>query len=152
MGIPDHLTCLLRNPYAGQEATVRKLHEQLTGSKLGKEYIQVVYYHPAYLTYMQSQSVKVLVVQLYLTLCDLMEFSRQEYWSGLPFPFPGYLPDPGIEPVSAALQAVSFPSELPWKPHMQSTSCEMLGWMTPKLQSGLLGEMSTTSDIKMILL
>ena len=34
-----------------------------------------------------------------------MEFSRQEYWSGLPFPSPGYLPDPGIEPGSPALQA-----------------------------------------------
>ena len=39
MGIPDHLTCLLRNPYAGQEATVRTKHEQQTGSKLEKKYI-----------------------------------------------------------------------------------------------------------------
>ena len=38
MGIPGHLTCLLRNLCAGQEATVRTLHEQLTGSELGKEY------------------------------------------------------------------------------------------------------------------
>ena len=37
----------------------------------------------------------------------LMEFSRQEYWSGLPFPSPGDLPDPGIEPRSPALQADS---------------------------------------------
>ena len=64
MGIPDHPTCLLRNLYAGQEATVRKLHEQLTGSKLGKEYIQALYCHPAYLTHVQSQSVEVLVAQL----------------------------------------------------------------------------------------
>ena len=56
MGIPDHLTCLLRNLYAGQEATVRTGHEQQTGSKLGKEYIRAVYCHPAYLTYMQSTS------------------------------------------------------------------------------------------------
>ena len=41
MGIPDHLTCLLRNLYAGQEATVRTGHEQQTGSKLGKEYIRL---------------------------------------------------------------------------------------------------------------
>ena len=41
-----------------------------------------------------------------------MEFSRQEYWSGLPFPSPGDLPDPGIEPGSPALQADSLPSEL----------------------------------------
>ena len=58
MGKPDHLTCLLRNLYAGQEATVRTGHEQQTGSKLGKEYIKGVYCHPAYLTYMQSTSCK----------------------------------------------------------------------------------------------
>ena len=56
MGIPDHLTCLLRNLYAGQEATLRPDMEQQTGSKLGKEYVKVVYCHPAYLTYMQSTS------------------------------------------------------------------------------------------------
>ena len=38
-----------------------------------------------------------------------MGFSRQEYWSGLPFPPPGDLPDPGIEPTSPALQADSLP-------------------------------------------
>ena len=41
-----------------------------------------------------------------------MEFSRQEYWSGLPFPFPGDLPDSGIEPRSPALQAAALPSEI----------------------------------------
>ena len=40
-----------------------------------------------------------------------MEFSRQEYWSGLPFPSPGDLPNPGIEPGSPALQADALPSE-----------------------------------------
>ena len=45
-----------------------------------------------------------------------LEFSRQEYWSGLPFPSPGDLPYPGIEPRSSALQADSLPSELPGKP------------------------------------
>jgi len=56
IGIPDHLTCLLRNLYAGKEGTVRTRHEQQTGSKLGKEYVKAVYCHPAYLTYMQSTS------------------------------------------------------------------------------------------------
>ena len=42
-----------------------------------------------------------------------MEFSRQEYWSGLPFPSPGDLPDPGIEPGSPALQADALLSEPP---------------------------------------
>ena len=61
-----------------------------------------------------------LVSQSCLTLCDpmdysqaplSMEFSRQEYWSGLPFPSPGDLLDPGIESGSPALQIDSLPSE-----------------------------------------
>ena len=84
MGIPDHLTCILRYLYAGQEATVRTDVEQRTVSKLGKEYVKAVYCHLAYLTYMQS------------------------------------------------------------------TSCEMLGWMNHKLESRLLGEISTTLDMQMI--
>ena len=83
MGISDHLTCLLRNLYAGQGATVRTGHGT-TDSKLGKEYIKAVYCHPDYLTYMQN------------------------------------------------------------------TSCEMLGWMKPKLELRLLGEISITSDRQMI--
>ena len=61
-----------------------------------------------------------------LTLCDRMDcslpvfsfqgFSRQEYQSGLPFPSPGDLPDPGIEPRSPTLQADALPSEPPGKP------------------------------------
>ena len=68
----------------------------------------------------------VLVAQSCLTLCDpmdcvacqappSMEFSRQEYWSGLPFPSAGGLPNPGIESRSLSLQADSFPSEPPGK-------------------------------------
>ena len=58
-----------------------------------------------------------------------MEFSRQEYWSGLPFPSPGDLPNPGIKPRSPAMQADSLPSEPQGKPlpniicsHIQSIS------------------------------
>ena len=50
-----------------------------------------------------------------------MEFSRQEYWSGLPFPSPGNLPKPGIEPGLPALQADSLPAEPPGKPFNQFT-------------------------------
>ena len=82
--IPDHLTHLLRNLYAGQAATVKTDHGQQTGSKLGKKYIRAVYCHPAYLI------------------------------------------------------------------HMQSTSCEILGWMKHKLESRLPGEISITSDMQMI--
>ena len=56
MGIPDHLTCLLRNLYAGQEATVRTGHETTDWFQIGKGVRQAVYCHPAYLTYMQSTS------------------------------------------------------------------------------------------------
>ena len=68
----------------------------------------------------------ILVVQSCLTLCDRMDCSlpgssvhgilRQEYWSGLPFPSPGDLPNPGIEPRSPGLQADSLSSESPGKP------------------------------------
>ena len=66
MGIPGHLTCLLRNLYAGQEATVRTGHGTRTGSKLGKEYVKAVYYHTAYLIYMQS------------TLCEMLGWIKLE--------------------------------------------------------------------------
>ena len=68
----------------------------------------------------------VLVTRSHSTLCDpaitvthqaplSTGFSRQEYWSGLPFPTLGDLSDPGIEPESPTLQADSLPSELPGK-------------------------------------
>ena len=57
MGIPDHLTCLLRNLYATVKKQQLELDmEKQTGSKLGKEYIKAVYCYPAYLTYMQRTS------------------------------------------------------------------------------------------------
>ena len=54
MGIPDHLTCLLRNLYAGQETTVRTGHGTTDWFQIGKG--KAAYCHPAYLTYMQSTS------------------------------------------------------------------------------------------------
>ena len=56
MGIPDHLTCLLRNLYAGQEATVRTGHGTTDWFQIGKGVVKAVYCHPAYLTSMQSTS------------------------------------------------------------------------------------------------
>ena len=84
MGVPYHLTCLLRNLYAIQKAKARTGHRTWTGSKLGKEYIKAVYYYPAYLTYMQSKS------------------------------------------------------------------CEIPGWINHKLETRLLGEISTISDMQII--
>ena len=96
---------------------VKKQHLELdmvqqTGSKLGKEYVKAVYCHPAYLTFTQSEKkVKSLShVRLFATPWTVayqayqsMGFSRQEYWSGLPLPSPGVLPNPGIEPRSPSL-------------------------------------------------
>ena len=55
-----------------------------------------------------------------------MEFSRQEYWSGMPFPSPGYLPDPGIKPRSPAWQADSLQSEPAGKPNRVTGSKDFL--------------------------
>ena len=56
MGIPDHLTCLLRNLYAGQEATLRIRHGTTDWFQIGKGVHQGCALSPAYLTYMQSTS------------------------------------------------------------------------------------------------
>ena len=80
-----------------------------------------------------------LVAQSCLTVCDpidciahqaplSMEFSRQEYWSGLPFPLPRDLPDLGIEPGSPALQAGSLLSESSGKPQFGSPTL-ILPWL-----------------------
>ena len=84
-GIPDHLTCLLRDLYAGQEVTVRTRHGTTDWFKIGNGVGHVVYFHPTYFT------------------------------------------------------------------SMQSTSCKMLGWINLKLESRLLGEISITSDMQIIL-
>ena len=67
MGIPDHLICFLRNLYAGQEATVRTGHGTgLVPSWERSTYIKAVYFHPAYLTYMQS------------TLCKMLDWMKHK--------------------------------------------------------------------------
>ena len=60
MGIPDYLTCVLRNLYAGQVATVRTGHETTDWLQIEKGVYQVVCCPPAYLTYMQSTSCEML--------------------------------------------------------------------------------------------
>ena len=60
MGIPDHLTCLLRNLYAGQEATVTTGHGTTDWFQIGKESVKAIYCHLAYLTYMQNTSCEIL--------------------------------------------------------------------------------------------
>ena len=70
LAIPDHLTCLLRNSYAGQEATVRTKHGTMNCFQIGKE-VKAVYCHPAYLTYIQS------------ILCEMPGWMKHKLESGL---------------------------------------------------------------------
>ena len=72
MGIPDHLTCLLRNLYAGQEATVRIGHGTTDWFQIRKGVHQAVYCHPAYLTSMQSTS------------CEMLDWMKHKLESRLP--------------------------------------------------------------------
>jgi hypothetical protein len=81
-------------------------------------------------------------------------FSRQEYWSGLPFPSPGDLRDPGIEPGSPTLQADALPSKPPGR---EGTQLHLLteNWIKyllrlEEVQVGIkTGEISITSDMQM---
>ena len=73
-----------------------------------------------------------------------MGFSRQEYWSVLPFPSPGDLPNPGIEPGSPALQADALPSEPPGKPESQPGAS--INPLVDMLHSPLHSQTSKTSS------
>ena len=89
-----------------------------------------------------------LVVRSRLTLCDPMDltlplsvrFSRQKYWSGLPFPPAGDLPNPGIEPRSPVLQSHSLLSEPPGKPslipYLHSVGCSLRNFWFHKCDEG----------------
>ena len=72
MGIPDRLSCLLRNLYAGQEAIIRTVHGTTDLFQKGKEYIKAVFCLPAYLTYMQNTS------------CETLGLMKQKLESRLP--------------------------------------------------------------------
>ena len=103
MGISDHLTCLLRNLYADQEATVRTGHGTTNWFQIGKGVRQGSILSPCLFTYMQSESE---VTQLYPTLCNPVDCS-----------LPGF-----------SVHGIFQARILEWVA-MQSTSCEMPGWM-----------------------
>ena len=67
-----------------------------------------------------------------------MEFSRQEYWSGLPFPSPGNLPNLGIKPRSPSLQSDSLPSEQAGKPYSSSLVNQLITYFHPQALSTLI--------------
>ena len=76
-----------------------------------------------------------------------MKFSRQEYWSGLPFPSPGDLQDPGFEPRSPALQADSIPSEPPGKLQRKGSAQFSLSVVSDSLRPhGLQASQSITNS------
>ena len=83
-----------------------------------------------------------------------MGFSRQEYWSGLPFPSPGDLPDAGIEPRSPAFQADTLTSEPPGKPKATAKAAELspgerylLSWLDQGLSSRSIPSPGTNSGM-----
>ena len=101
----------------------------------GKTTVDIYFlFKTLYLIFQVKVKVKSLSrVRLFATLWTVayqappsMGFSRQECWSGLPFPSPGDLPDPGIEPVSPALQADAWPSEPPEHECEVAQSCPTL--------------------------
>ena len=67
-----------------------------------------------------------------------MEFSRQEYWSGLPFPSPGALPDPEIEPRSPTLQADALPSEARSKSSQASPQADSITQKSAKPRGNVI--------------
>ena len=76
MRLSDHLTCPLRNLYAGQEAAIRTEHGTTDFPKLGKDYVKAVYCHPTYFTYMQS------------TLCKMPDWMKHKLELRLPREIP----------------------------------------------------------------
>ena len=157
MGVPDHLSCHLRNLHADQEAITRTSHWTKDWFRIGKG-VQVVYCHSAYLTDMQRECMLSCFrhVWLFETIWTkahqaalFMEFSRQEYWSGLSCPPPGNLPKPEIKftsLMSSVLESKPFTLSASW----EALLCKMPGRMNQKLESRLLGEISTSSDMQMI--
>ena len=131
--------------------------EQLTHSKVGKKYDEAVYCHLAYLTYIQSRSE---VAQSCPTLCDPMDYSLQGFsihgvfqarvleWVTISFSLGSSWPRDQIQ--VSRIVGRHFTIWATREAHMQSTSCEMPGWMNLKLESRLLGEISTASVMQMI--
>ena len=151
MGIPEHLTCLLRNLYVGQEATVRTKRGTTDWFKTGKGICQGCALSTC-LFYFYAEGKKVKVkslsyVQLFATLwtvaCQALRIFQAREW--LTFSSPGDLPNPGIELRSPTFQADS--TCWAFMESMQNTSCKMTGWINHKLESTLPGEMLRTSDI-----
>ena len=107
-------------PWTQEPGRLQSMRSEKIGhdlvTKQQKQYDYIAMLFPT----LTTSFMKVKVAQLCPTLCDpmdqSMDFSRPEYWSGQPFPSPGDLPNPGIEPRSPTLQADSLPAEPQGKP------------------------------------
>ena len=76
-----------------------------------------------------------------------MGFSRQEYWSGLPFPSPGDLPNPGIEPRSPALEVDSLPTELQGKPFKNKNNAPYI-LRLGEVRDGITTSLNSAGSVK----
>ena len=171
MGVPDHLICLLRNLYVGQEATVRTRCRITDWFKIGKGVGQGCILSPCLFNLnakwereRERECVCVCVcVCMHSVISDFFStlqtvaprllcswnFPSNNTGVGHHFLLQGIFPTQWSNlhlPVSPAFQVNSL-SPLS---HQGSISCEILGWMNHKLESRLLGEISTTSDMQMI--
>ena len=108
------------------ETEERSISSRLVGGRFHEQKSLYLQSFPGWLSrWVDLSTSESEITQSCPTLCDPMDWnlpglsvhgiSRQEYWSGLPFPSPGDLPDPGIEPRSPTLQADTLPSESPDK-------------------------------------
>ena len=179
MGIPDHLTCLLRNLYAGQEATVRTRHGTMDWFQIGKGVHQGCILLPCLFNwaFLIAQLVKnpPAMQETHLipgTGRSAGERDRLPTPVFLGFPcssagkefacnvrdlalIPGLGRSPG-EGKGYSLQSCSLENSMnctvrgvAYLTSVRSTLCKMLGWMNHKLESRLLGEISISSDMKM---
>ena len=130
---PVFFVILLMLKYKLFRTTLRGLHRKLRHKKISPPWVTIL------------RATLVLCINGLLCVCSIVQLcfatpqtvahqsplstglSRQEYWSGLPFPSPGDLPDPAIEPGTLALQVDSLPSGPLWKPTLQPMRIQ--GWV-----------------------
>ena len=155
MGIPDHLTCLLRNLYAGQEATVRTGHGPKDWFQIWKgvcqDCILSLCLFNLYAEYIRASLVAQMVKHLSamqetwvqsLGWEDPLEKEMAAHSSILAWKIPWTMEPGRLHGVSKSQKRLRFPFPF------QSTSCKILGWMKHKLEPRLLGEISITSDMQ----
>ena len=135
--MPNHLTCLLRNLHANQEATVRTGHGTTDWFQIGKGVLQGCILSPCLFNF-YAEYVCVKLYQSCLPLCNPMDCSPQGFsvygilqarileWVAIPFS--RGLPDPGVKARSLTLQADSLPSELPGKHHVKCWTVWITSW------------------------